>query len=128
MDPYAAIEYAVELLIKAGFVFKYQSMKTEARYYYSRIHDDHNVIRVAAHKHDRGMPGLGRIVGRITFSTKATPSYGFSHEHVENVVATAIGFYHLRISGAVAYKGKQPRRTKTTLTPVVEPPLVNAAR
>jgi hypothetical protein len=124
MDPYQAIEYAVELLLKAGYVFKYQSMKTEARYYCLLGHE-YNVIRVAAHKHDRGMPGMGRVVCRITFSAAATPSYGFSHQHVENIVATAIGMYCLRISGAVAYKGRQPRRTATTRTPVPEPALVS---
>lgn len=67
---------------------------------------------------------MGRIVARVTFSPKATPAHGFSHEHVENVVASAIGLYHLRVTGAIVYKGKQPRRTSTTRTTVPEPPLV----
>lgn len=127
MNPYVAIEYAVELLLKAGFAFKYQSMKTEARYY-CLPGNEYNVIRVATHKHDRGMPGLGRVVCRVTFSIKAAPSYGYSHQYVENVVATAIGMYHLRTTGAVPYKGKQPRRTATTQTSVPEPELAARPR
>jgi len=106
MGPLDACTMAAELLCEAGFEFRYSSMKSEACYYGLPTVPD--LIRIAAHKHDRGVAGLGKIVSRITFAAQKA---GISELHVRNTVANGIGWYVLRSTGALAYKGRQPRRS-----------------
>lgn len=105
MNPYEAIEYAAELLVAAGFVLRFTSMKSEARYYSLPGKDD--TIRVAVHRSDKHVVGVpGRIMAKIT----VTPSdgiHGICHENIETRTAQAIGFYIMRTSGVLKYKGKQ---------------------
>lgn len=104
MDPYQAIEYAVELLLKTGFVFRYQSMKTEARYY-NWPGDEHNVIRVAAHKHDRGMPGLGRVVVRVVAAFRAETGNRWEpgKTGIDKMIDQATGADHQFIKAFIAW-------------------------
>ena len=114
MTPLEACTLAAALLNTAGFVFHYASMRSEACYY--RLPDRSELVRVAAHRHDRGVAGLGKIIAVITFP--ADGGHGkpvtFSEVHVRNIVANAIGWYMLRAIGGMPYTGRQPRNTSAT--------------
>jgi hypothetical protein len=97
-----ALERAVDLLLQAGFEFRYQSRKTEARYY--GLPGREAVLRVASHRHHRSSArrGLPLIAGRITLSDGGCQEPGhvnLSNGTLHRQVATAIGSYMLR-SGA----------------------------
>lgn len=113
MTPLESCTHAAGLLKRAGFDLHYTSMKSEACYY--RLPDRAELVRIAAHRHDRGTAGLGKIVARVTFpdelggTRSGSPDY--SEAHVQNMTASAIGWYMLRTRGALPYTGRQPRRT-----------------
>jgi hypothetical protein len=87
LTPHEACQHAAELLKAAGFEFRYASMKSEACYY--GLPGVPDLIRIAAHKHDRGIAGMGKIIARITYSDRSAKPI-VSEAHVHNTVATAI--------------------------------------
>jgi hypothetical protein len=100
-----AIEYAVGLLKVAGFEHRYTSMKSEACYYGLPGRDE--VIRVAAHAHGHGDRATMPIICRLTFCYRSHYEAGAglplhkSWEKVEEMVARTVGYYVLRVMGAL---------------------------
>jgi len=92
-----ACERAGAMLIAAGFEFRYQSQKTETKYY-GLPGRPHN-LRVSAHRSKKGPIGLAEVVARLTFHDGGceTPQHiAISDEAFEHMVAVAIGFYVIR--------------------------------
>lgn len=94
---YDACERAGMMLIAAGFEFRYQSKRTETKYY-GLSGRPHNV-RVSAHRSKKGPIGLAETVARITFHAGGceTPQcIAISDEAFEHMVAVAVGFYMMK--------------------------------
>lgn len=81
-------------MIKAvGFEFRYASNQTEACYY--GWPGKSTILRIAAHKNDRGMvSGVGKVVSRLTLTSQSTKVKSLGA--METIVALAIGRYFLR--------------------------------
>jgi hypothetical protein len=107
---WAACDRAAEMLLGAGFEFRYQASQTETRYY-GLPGRPHN-IRVSAHRSKKGPIGLAETVARITFHAGGceTPLHiAISDESFDHMVAVAVGFYVLKSNRPMrsSWKGKR---------------------
>lgn len=86
---------AIELLKVAGFEVVSVSMKSEATYL--RFPGRSGVLRVADHPGGKPMPGLDRIISRITFlphqTCKVPGSVVLTEDAIHSRVSKAIGAY-----------------------------------
>lgn len=92
-----ACERAGQMLLAAGFEFRYQSRISETKYY-GLPGRPHN-LRVSAHKSKHGPTGMPETVAKITFNPGGceTPNHvAISDEAFEHMIATAIGFYVIK--------------------------------
>jgi len=107
---FEACERAAQMLLDAGFEFRYQSQVTETRYY--GLPGRAQNIRVSAHKSKRGPIGLPETVARITFhpgGCETANCIAISDESFEHMGAVAIGFYVMKSNGPPKsrYRGKR---------------------
>lgn len=92
-----ACERAGRMLLDAGLEFRYQSTKTETKYY--GLPGRPHLLRVSAHKSKKGPIGLAETVARLTFHAGSceTPLHvAISDESFEHMIAVAVGFYVLK--------------------------------
>lgn len=94
---FEACERAGKMLLDAGFEFRYQSNKTETKYY--GLPGRPHAIRVSAHKSKKGPIGLPEAVARLTFHSggcEMPDHIAISDEAFDHMVAVAIGFYVMK--------------------------------
>ena len=105
-----ACERAGVMLLAAGFEFRYQSNKTETKYF--GLPGRPYLIRISAHKSKKGPIGLAETVARITFHAGGceTPQHvAISDESFEHMIAVAVGFYVLKSNKEMksSWRGKR---------------------
>lgn len=99
---------AAEMVKDAGFVLHTVSRTTEACYY--KWPDREHLLRIAAHSKRSAPPGIRveMVVGKITFNGCCHDDPGkmkISDSKVEQMVATAIGYYFMRSATPSAREG-----------------------
>lgn len=87
-----ACNLAADMIKAAGFEFRYASFRSEACYY--GWPERTTLLRIAAHSHDKGVNGLGKIVSRLTLNSQSIKFK--SPDTMERIIALAIGHYFLR--------------------------------
>jgi hypothetical protein len=105
MNPIEALHVAMELVKKAGFILSTASSKSEACYYFHPARPEY-LLRLSNHPSKKSPIGMrAKTISKATFSRKEI--YPFSQEHVENLVAMAIGRYFINEPKPSNYKGKR---------------------
>lgn len=113
---FEACERAGRMLLDAGFEFRYQSQKTETKYF-GLPGRSHN-IRVSAHRSKHGPIGMPETVARITFHAGGceTPQHiAMSDEAFEHMVAIAVGFYIIKSNRPMVSSWRGKKGTWTTV-------------
>lgn len=94
---------ATTLLRKAGFEVAYVSMRSEAVYF--RFPGRPGVLRVADHAGGKGMPGLDRVLAKLTFLPhrlrKEPDTLAIGDTSMHNLVCAAIGRYMIASNDVV---------------------------
>ena len=99
-----ARETAVQLLLKAGFVFVSAALTTDSCHYTHPARTPF-LLRVGTHKSKKAPMGLSNIVARLTFTAKDT--LHLSERLVRQRVKWAIGEYFLGEPKPTRYLGKR---------------------
>lgn len=107
---FEACERAGKILLAAGFEFRYQSNKTETKYY--GLPGRPHLLRVSAHKSKKGPIGMAETVARLTFHAggcEIPQHIAVSDEAFEHMIAVAVGFYVLKSNSAMksSWHGKR---------------------
>lgn len=101
IDNITALNLAIELVKKAGFILDHVSLSTETTYYRHPFCKKGRLLRISTHK-GKGRIGLNGVVSKVTFGSK---DMNLNPTSVENQVISAIGRYFLIEPKPSEYKG-----------------------